>query len=329
MKKVKSKFNGPLLSKAISIFTFAIVGLMLLLSTRAASPNVNLQAEAGSEASPVSQFDDSGASEGKAITFNGTNTPADCTNTSIKPAGYGQPSGTSGVWNQVFCDEFEGTTLNTANWTKGWNGGTSPVQDQELACYYPEQVRVENGVLRLVAERKDSTCSKGTNPHPYTSGAVDSKGKKSYAYGYFEARIWLDAASDGSVANWPAWWTDGTNWPTDGEMDIMEGLSGNTNATWHGPLKCGDGSGNPGCGYNFGRGGHRTGWHTFAAEWKPGEVTSYYDGVRLGNYASSTNITSAKQFLILGMQMSPEGQYGGKIKAPTEMKIEYVRVWQR
>lgn len=39
---------------------------------------------------------------------------------------------------------------------------------------------------------------------------------------------------------WPAWWTVGTNWPTNGEIDIIEGVHDNTHnqATWHT---------NPGC----------------------------------------------------------------------------------
>jgi len=34
---------------------------------------------------------------------------------------------------------------------------------------------------------------------------------------------------------WPAWWTVGTNWPHNGEIDIIEGVHDNTHnqATWH------------------------------------------------------------------------------------------------
>ena len=227
-----------------------------------------------------------------------------------------------------FSDEFNGTSIDQSAWSYGWVGGSNPVQSQELACYDPAQVKVTGGQLVLSAVNKDIGCTKGNHPHPYTSGNIDSHGKKTFSYGYFEAKIWLDAASNGSIANWPAWWADGTNWPTDGEMDIMEGLSGNANATWHGPLKCADGSGSAGCGYNFGRGGQKTGWHIFAANWQPGSVTAYYDGVKIGTYASSTNITAAPQFLILGLQIGPEGKYGGPIKVPSEMKVDYVRVWQ-
>ena len=300
---------------AVFVCVFAAVGAILILRIKAASPVVSTEPENGQVRSPAVILGDTTASSGKAIQFKqqSTGTP--------KPVGLGQANGPSGAWNLKFQDEFNGTSLDTAVWTSGWVGGTSPVQNQELACYLPSQVSVSGGSLHLKADPVQSACSKGTNPHPYTSGAVDSHGKKTFAFGYFEARLWLDASSS-KIYNWPAWWLDGVGtWPSTGELDIMEGLSGSPKATWHGP----GGSGGIG-GWSGAQG---AGWHTYAAEWASGVVTAFYDGVKVGSYSSSSNVTSAQQFMVLGMQMSPENQYGGPQKAPTEMQVDYVRVWQR
>ena len=55
----------------------------------------------------------------------------------------------------------------------------------------------------------------------------------SFTYGYMEARIWLPGS--GEIADWPAFWADGQNWPTDGENDVLEGLGGQACAHFHNP----------------------------------------------------------------------------------------------
>lgn len=238
-----------------------------------------------------------------------------------KPSPYNTDGKLSGNWTLKFQDEFNGSSLDTSAWSTGWlaSGITKPVQNQELACYAPDHVAVSGGALQLMATVESHSC--GGVSRPYTSGMINSSGKKEFTYGYFEARLWLDE-SGGKIANWPAWWTDGHNWPTTGEMDVMEGLSGNAKANWHGPI---DG----GAGHTFGSGGVMTGWHTFAALWEPGKVTAFYDGRQVGSYSSSSNITSAPQFLILGNQIGPENRYGGPVKVPSTIQVDYVRVWQK
>ena len=246
------------------------------------------------------------------------------------PYGLGNENGPQGNWQLKLNENFDGVTLDTSIWSTGWWGAgiTPPVHEEELACYDPAQVEVSGGILKLKAVSKSTSC--GDKIRPYVSGAINSRDKIEFSYGYFEARIWLDADAS-AIYNWPGWWLDGHNWPFDGELDIMEGLGGSAKATWHGPEKKGE-NGKEGDGFAFGDAGVLSGWHVFAAEWQPGKVTSYYDGVKLGEYSSSTNITSSPQYLILMAQISPEegdGSYGGPIKIPSEMNVDYVRVWQR
>jgi beta-glucanase (GH16 family) len=163
-----------------------------------------------------------------------------------------------------------------------------------------------------------STC--GGKTQPYTGALLSSNpsdgrasGGFQYTYGAFETRVYIPA-SGAQVANWPAVWTDGQTWPTNGEDDIMEGLSGQTCFHFHSP------SGGPGACVA----GTGAGWHTFASDWEPGSVTFYYDGVQVGQI--TTAITSSPMYLVLSNTVS--ATMGGPTLAPADMQVDYLRVWQ-
>ena len=230
------------------------------------------------------------------------------------------PAGVPGHWTIKFGDEFNGTSLNTAKWSTGWygSGTTAPVNSQEDDCYDPAQVSQGGGALRLGLIQKSENCG---DTEPYAGALVSTMGKFSFTYGLVEARVWLPGVpgNPGAVANWPGVWTDGRNWPQDGEIDIAEGLHGQACAHFiHGPanaqaIGAGGGSGCP-------RGNYANGWHTFAADWEPGRITYYYDGVDIGSVTSG--VTSAPMFVILDYATQSPAQ------VPAAMKVDYVRVWQ-
>jgi beta-glucanase (GH16 family) len=223
-----------------------------------------------------------------------------------------QPVGNiSGNWNLAFGSEFNGPALDSSQWSTGWFGSgiTKGINSAEIECMDPSQVTIANGALNLTAIAKTETCSGVTQP--YTSGMVTTNGRFNFTYGFMEARIWLPGTT--SISDWPAFWADGQSWPTNGENDVVEGLGGIAQAHFHnasgalGPLT--------------GRGTFTGGWHTFAADWEPGSVTYFYDGVKLGSFTSG--ITSAPMYLILDMAVS-----GSSVFTPATMKVDYVRVWQ-
>lgn len=223
------------------------------------------------------------------------------------------PLGIPGSWRQVFADEFNDNTLDSTKWNPNWFGcatcTTPPVNGAESAAYAPSQVSESGGSLHLTAAQKSATVNGKT--YQYTSGLVNTNGKAQFTYGAFESRIYLPAAGP-DVANWPAFWTDGQNWPTDGELDVMEGLSGQACYHFHSP------SGGPGgC-----ASGNYTGWHTFGAEWAPGSVKYYYDGVKVGEITSG--ITSSPMYVILNNAVYASGP----TVTPADMQVDYVRVWQ-
>jgi beta-glucanase (GH16 family) len=223
------------------------------------------------------------------------------------------PVGQAGTWDLIFNDEFDGTALNLSKWRPNWLGGsdtaiTKPVNSAETSCYDPQQVSVQNGELDLTAVAR--TCSSWR----FASGMVQSNGKFSFTYGYVEARIWTPAGA----GVWPAFWTDGQKWPTDGEIDVLEAY-GTNRSTYHYHYA--------GCGGDCGPGGAvdvagaTSGWHTYAADWRPGAITWYYDGKPVWSY--TTGIVSSPHYLILNLGLNSTSS-----TLPAKMRVDYVRVWK-
>jgi beta-glucanase (GH16 family) len=233
------------------------------------------------------------------------------------------------TYKLVFADNFN--FLDTRKWNSNWFGCTNcvtpPLQPaHELAAYDPAQVSVSGGTLNLRL-RSNPTTLNGIY-YPYRSGMVNSYGKATFTYGYFEARIYLTSNYlNSTVANWPGFIINGVTWPSDGENDVMEGLvttkgSAKGYACYHyhsaeapfdAPGACSR--------TNF------SGWHTYGSLWKPGEVSYYYDGVKVGTIR--LGVQSKPMYLILHYAVSSKDWWGGPTRVPAIMRIDYIRVWQK
>ncbi len=240
-----------------------------------------------------------------------------------------RPLGVPGGWRLVFSDEFTGTRLDLDAWRPNWLAGsdrevTKPVNSAELAAYDPRQVRVAQGSLRLRAVRRDTTDNQGRR-YRYASGLVESAHDYQFRYGYAEARIFLEANTDPSLAgvgscgpNWPAFWLNGEDHPEDGEIDVMECLS-DDDVAWHYHWAEGSAGGYPR--HWSGRMPGGGGWHTFGVNWERDRLTFYYDGRRVGT--QTAGVTGSPHYLILNNGIS-----GPDLKVPATMKVDYVRVWK-
>ena len=250
------------------------------------------------------------------------------TTTTQAPVAVGslQPVGDDpGPWNLVFDSEFNGSSLDTSQWSTGWFGSgiTGPIDaPYELNVYSPAQATVSGGALHLTAVAEQNTDSNGT--FSYTSGVVTTMAPTypwtvpalfSFTYGYMEARIWMPGTS--GVADWPIFWAHGFSPDaTDGEIDIAEGMGGYVGATFHNSAGA--------QGTTFSTESLAGGWHTFAADWEPGSITYYYDGVEIARYTSG--ITSSPMYLVLNLAIS--SMLSPPVVVPVTMLVDYVRVWQ-
>ncbi len=243
-----------------------------------------------------------------------------------------QPVGVAGAWTTVLDSEFTGSSLPFP-WRSGFPPSTGPTTDvsPDAMCIDPSHAVMTGTELDLNLTTQVESCGGGPYEGPpqtstYVSGAVSTSGQYTYTYGVAEARIWLPAAPDGSVADWPSFWSTNSPWPQDGEIDVIEGLAVNgrgvpcfhfhygtspsTEQSWGG---CGSSST-----------GWTAGWHTFADDWEPGAITFYYDGVKVGQ--TTTGVTSQPQYLILGLGYGGGG--AGELVTPASQRTAYVRVWQ-
>jgi beta-glucanase (GH16 family) len=218
-------------------------------------------------------------------------------------------------WTLTFNEEFNGTSLNKTVWGSNWLGNpgaiTKPVNGYELGAYDPAQVSVSDGYLNLGAVKSPATVN-GVN-YQYRSGMVNTHDSFNQTFGYFEARIHTPG-KNGEISNWPAFWLNGESWPYDGELDIMEGLGGSAAYHFHSP------SGGPGKAVP----GDYTGWHTYGAMWEPGKVSYYYDDKLVGTISSG--ITDSPMYMILNHGIGADS-IGGPISAPSEMLVDWVRVY--
>ena len=228
-------------------------------------------------------------------------------------------------WGLVWSDEFNGTSIDTTNWmcdvSRGGGGG------DELEDYTnrPENVRVENGNLLIIA-RKESYEGRD-----YTSARLRTQGRRSFAYGRIEARIKLPR----QTGLWPAFWLLGNSieqqgWPRCGEVDIMEYI--NTRPTIYGTMHW-DNNGHVKLGSKIAC--NVTSYHTYAVEWDSNAIRWYLDTTKYcdGNIADGINGTSVFHepfFLLLNLAVG--GDWPGSPDAgtmfPDTMFVDYVRVYR-
>ncbi len=154
----------------------------------------------------------------------------------------------------VWHDDFNGAAgsgVDTSKWN--FDTGGSGFGNQELEYYTSGTSNVARTVRATWSSRRAraaaATTTAGTAPASWTSGRIQTAGKFTQQYGHIEARIQVPNGS----GLWPAFWMlGGGNWPTDGEIDIMEDVGRDPNplyGTLHGPgYSGGNGSAAPATG---------------------------------------------------------------------------------
>ncbi|MET9560418.1 glycoside hydrolase family 16 protein [Streptomyces tauricus] len=268
------------------------------------------------------------------------------------------PSG----WTQVFVDDFNGaagTGVNTANWQyatgHGYPGGpanwgTGEIENMTSST---NNVALDGAGNLRITPRRDASGN-------WTSGRIETNrtdfqppaGGKLRVQSRIQMPNVTGAAARGY---WPAFWMLGApyrgnyqNWPSVGELDIMENVQG-LNTVWS-TMHCGTNPGGP-CNETTGIGGSiacpgttcQAGFHTYGLEWDRStsveEIRFYVDGVNYhtvrANQVDATtwaNATNHGYFIILNVAMGGGfvDAFGGGPDGATvpgnPMVVDYVQV---
>jgi beta-glucanase (GH16 family) len=257
--------------------------------------------------------------------------------TNIAKADTPQPVGQTGNWNLVFTDDFNGTSLDTTKWsvclpwynsTTGCPGANS--SEQEL--YMPDDVIVSNGILNLHAEKRTKTYN--GKRYNYTSGLITTGGVEgskspqfSFTYGYMEMRARIPKGQ----GFWPAFWAVRSDYTWPPEIDSMEVL-GNDPSTVYMTYHYVDNQGtNSQDGQSWTGPDLSADWHTYGVDWEPNAVHWYIDGIeRRTAYTDAATISNKPMYLIANLAVG--GSWPGNANAttpfPSDMQIDYIRVWQ-
>ena len=240
-------------------------------------------------------------------------------------------------WNIVWSDEFNGTNINTTNWTFelgsdcpnncGWGNS-----EREYYTGRTNNAYVSNGILHIVAQQET------INGYSFTSARMTSRGLYSTpTYGRIQWRAKLPAG----FGMWPALWMMGTNypfvgWPACGEIDVVEN-PGNTTynqsslhygTDWqHVISKTGY--------YYFTGGDSITNFHTYELDWSASSEQFLVDG-HLYETRSIGSPFNAPFFFIMNLAVG--GTYPGTTSDsaiiasntfPKEIQVDYVRVYEQ
>lgn len=130
---------------------------------------------------------------------------------------------TTSGWNEVFSENFDGTSLNTGNWNI-WTGGAF---NNELQHYQASNLTVNGGILYITAKKEKVTgkvdpWSNRNKTFNYTSGRIESKVLYSASTSTPKVRMMARIKLPSGYGMWPAFWSYGDPWPTQGEIDILE-----------------------------------------------------------------------------------------------------------
>ena len=185
-------------------------------------------------------------------------------------------------WNQVWRDDFDGTSLNRNYWSQEVNGDGGGNGELQYYTDRPENMWLSGGLLNIKAIRE---AYQGKS---WTSARLRTKNAQDWTYGKIEARIKMPKAS----GTWPAFWMmstesqrDSHGWPNNGEIDIMEAagthedISGTLHYGAYWPYNGNTGWPNPDNLIAPEAGRTKTDWHTYAVEWYEDRMVWSIDGV--------------------------------------------------
>lgn len=253
------------------------------------------------------------------------------------PTWLGKRPPIDGDWVQTFAEEFDGKAVDA----KKWNVHAANYWDK-ASWFSRDNVIVGGGVAKLRYEKR--TGHHNDDPKEkefhYATGLLDTYGKWTQRYGYFEARVKLPTAP----GLWPAFWLmpergkdAGEQWQRQDtgnsgmEFDIIEHLTrwgpyrNNIAMHWDG---YGEGHKQLGTDRIYMQ-PDKDGFITGGLLWLPGQAIYYINGRETARW-ENPRISSVPSCLLFTL---PQGGWDNSpvedAKLPDDFTIDYVRIWQR
>ncbi|MCC3158560.1 carbohydrate-binding protein [Hymenobacter sp. 15J16-1T3B] len=242
----------------------------------------------------------------------------------------------------VWQDEFT-TAGDLSKWRvyegDGCAEGNCNFGNAELQAYRAANAAVAGGYLTITTRYEPSTV--GGRNYSYSSAKLFSKtaagALQTFKYGRIEASIKLPSGQ----GVWPAFWMlpDPGNWPSTGEIDIIEAKHKNPTSV-AGTIHYDDN------GWHFtgreyaGTVDLSTGFHTYAVEWSPNQIKWFIDNTLYHTASPKTTSGGAWPFndgnfyLMLNAAVGGPGTgftgYTNPNPAdyPTTMQVDFVRVYK-
>ena len=241
-----------------------------------------------------------------------------------------------GNWKMTFKDEFDGAQIDTNKWSfygeNYWDKVTHFTRDTTY-------VKDGHAHLRLEKKRGHHNDDPKRPESDYATGFLETYGKWTQRYGYFEARMKLPTAP----GLWPAFWmmpdrgSGGPQWQRSDtknggmEFDIMEHLTRwgvnrfNIAMHWDGYGKEHKSIGSSSVYYTP----DKDGYVTSGLLWEPGLLVFYCQGQEIGRWANE-RVASVPEDLMFTLPAGGwDNDWLDHAKLPDEFLIDYVRVWQR
>jgi hypothetical protein len=230
------------------------------------------------------------------------------------------------VSSVVWSDEFNTDGAPDASkWSYETGTGDSGWGNNELQYYTnrPENVKVENGLLKITVKKEDYN---GSN---YTSARIVTRGKYSVKYGKIEMRAKLPAGG----GTWPALWMLGNNfntvgWPACGEIDIMEHVANDLNKI-HGTLHYPDHFGGNGVSGTVVVPGVTSSFHLYSLEWNASFIKFYVDNQLYHTFNNNSETPFNNPFFFI-FNCAIGGNFGGAVDpnfTSATLEVDYVRVF--
>lgn len=296
------------------------------------------------------------ATEGPGNTGEAAATPAD-----VPAPDRGRPP----AWVLVFEDRFGGGRLDTAAWEPVYGVPRDLDFRMQKAWHLPENLAVENGLLRLTA-RRDSLPQMPVvtfweplevKQEDFAFSTAEVRTREKFHYGRYEARVRIPRGK----GLWPAFWLFGGHpW---NEIDIFEfwneyDRQGRTDTTllarvhhmnaWYDP---GDTGQALPCSDSYTGGDFSARFHVFTMIWSPEHISWYVDGelkrVVFSTYQADRPPRSCPVFsaggrlylksfprdpmaiiFSLGIQSGGDAP-DGSTPLPAAMEVDWVRYYRR